>query len=815
MSFNGGGFLEVDALAGRVDPARTVLVLGAGASVPSGAPTGAALARKLATDIAGAAISDELEETCSILELRHGRQAVVDAVRDVLRPLRPTGGLSAMPEFNWRRIYTTNFDTLVEAAYRTAKKPLAPVRSNYDYDRADRLGHTQLMKIHGCITQDVVDGHAARIVLTETDYEEYAGFREVLFRQLEMDLAAADVLVIGQSLKDRHLRDLMGEAATLKMKRGAPGRLSSLIYERDEDRAALLVRRGFSTAFGGIDEFFHALATAAPPPTAATVDDQERLLLKPVLRAAALDVDQLAGTNPDAVRLFNGRPATHADVASGLTFRRSAEDRLPDFLGAEQPQFLVILGVAGVGKTTLARRLAVSAVRQGHYAWEYLRDFPFHQRDWLDVDEQLRERKQRGFLIIDDAPTALRQVNQLAEALKDRGPGGLKLILTAATNHWRPRLKSPALFSAGQHVGLSELEVSELEDLVRLANETGDIRDLVDPAFRALSRSEQVHQLRERARADMFVCLKNIFDNEGLDTIVLREYAELEEDQQEIYRFVAALQASGGRVHRQLVLRVLDVRADEVLGLLEGLEGIVDEQDVSPELGLYAWETRHEVIALTVSRYKYANEDELYALLRRVIENINPTIHIELRTLREMCTSDFGIQALTTPERRLELYELMIEAAPGERIPRHRLVRELLRLDKWEAAEQAIRRAEEVVGRDRPLQRYKVQLEIRRAERTEGILDEDRVAMLRVAERLALQGLERHADDKLAFTAYADVGVAFAGRTGDLGVLDDALREMQEAAERLLDPQLGDDLLRYERRREQLHRASPKPAPDE
>lgn len=473
----------------------------------------------------------------------------------------------------------------------------------------------------------------------------------------------------------------------------------------------------------------------------------------------------------------------------------------------EHPQFLSILGVAGVGKTSLSRRLAVSAISAGHYSWEYVRDFPFDHRDWLDVDEQLRQRGQRGFLVVDDAPSALRQVNQLAEKLQGRGPGGLKLILTAAISQWRPRLKSPTLFSHGQQLILSELDRDELEDLVRLADENAEIRTLVDAEFRGLNRTDQVRRLRERARADMFVCLKNIFANEGLDTILLREYAELEPGQADVYRFVAALQASGGRVHRQLVLRILNVRADEIGGLLEGLEGIVDEQDVAPALGLYAWETRHEVIAATISRYKYSDEEDLYSLLRRVIENINLTVHVELRSLREMCSSEFGIQALTRPERRLELYRLMIDTAPGERIPRHRLVRELLAMNDWESADQAIRRAEEAVGIDRPLQRFKVLLEIRRAELTKGILDEDRVAMLRVAERLANQGLERYPDDKFAYSTYADVGVALAERTGDLGVLDDALRQMQAAGETLLDPQLTEDLTRFERRREQLHRA--------
>src|SRR5262249_34403047 len=156
------------------------------------------------------------------------------------------------------------------------------------------------------------------------------------------------------------------------------------------------------------------------------------------------------------------------------------------------------------------------------------------------------------------------------------------------------------------------------------------IRDLLDPSFAALSAVERRRHLRERARADMYVCLKHIFANEGLDTILLREYADLGLGQQETYRFVAAMQAGCGRVHRQMVLRVLDIRADEINALLYGLEGVVDEFDVAPELGLYAWETRHDVIAAAITRYKYADEEELYSLWRSVIRELNLTVHLEL-----------------------------------------------------------------------------------------------------------------------------------------------------------------------------------------
>jgi hypothetical protein len=243
--------------------------------------------------------------------------------------------------------------------------------------------------------------------------------------------------------------------------------------------------------------------------------------------------------------------------------------------------------------------------------------------EWLQVDAQLRDQDKLGVLLIDNCAPFLRQVNTLASKLASQEDSRLKLVLTATAAQWRPRLKDPSLFARGHTAELSLLTRADLENLVRLARENSAIRELVDPAFAALPAGEQLRRLRDRARADMYVCLKNIFANEQLDDILLQEFAELEAGQQDVYRFVAALEAMGGRVHRQLVLRLLDISADSVSALLSGLEGIVDEYTISEPDGLYGWATRHELIAEMIARYKYSGQEELRELLHRVVAELN------------------------------------------------------------------------------------------------------------------------------------------------------------------------------------------------
>src|SRR5690606_23329565 len=183
---------------------------------------------------------------------------------------------------------------------------------------------------------------------------------------------------------------------------------------------------------------------------------------------------------------------------------------------------------------------------------------------------------------------------------------------------------------------------------------------------------------RQKCGADMFVCLKNIFANENLDTILLREFDELDEPLQEHYRYVAALEAVGMKVHRQLIIRMLHMPPHLVSAVLAGLSGIIDEYDISPDEGVYGWSTRHIVIARRITNYKFSSVPELTRLFGEIIRNINPAVPIELRSIRDICDQEFGIGRIGDPETRKYLYQQLTEIAPAERIPWHRLIRELL-----------------------------------------------------------------------------------------------------------------------------------------
>ena len=272
--------------------------------------------------------------------------------------------------------------------------------------------------------------------------------------------------------------------------------------------------------------------------------------------------------------------------------------------------------------------------------------------------------------------------------------------------------------------------------------------------------------------------------------ILLREYDQLHEEYQDYYRYVSALEAIGAKVHRQLLIRMRSIPPQHIGVVLSGLTDIVEEYDINENQGVFGWRTRHLVIARKISEYKFSSVPELIRLFETVLDHLNPTVPQEMRTIRDICDVEFGIGRIGDRETRKGLYRRLIELAPGERIPWHRLIRELLQEGNLDETEYTIRNAEEAAGADAPIDRYKVRLLIVRARRTEGISNIDRTALLRRAYEMAMKNIDRHKWDKYGYYTLCDVACELIQHGESTYLLDEAIARSEEASDRILDPDM-------------------------
>ncbi len=791
--------IEIKDFLQRVRPAECVLLFGSGSSIPSNAPSVGDLQSRFEDEFGVAAAGYSLAEQSGIIEVRQKeRGPLIAALRRAFKSVAPDGGILNLPLYDWKSIFTTNYDEIIEAAYKRRSRDLRLYHSDFDFTLRGDGAATKLFKLHGTIGADVSDGHHSRIILTQSDYDRTHDYREKLYQRLDSDIADAHLIIIGHSLADRHISDLVDRAIANNQKVGQGGRISLFMYTPDDGRAALFEARGLDVCIGGLDDFFAGMAERISAPAGKTVSD-DPLDLVPALRPVTIDIGNASARKANVGQMFNGAPASYGDIAAGNTFSREVASKIVAQLEADGKHFAILLGASGVGKTTGARQALYQLSQRGWSAWEHKLDLPLDHRRWRHVAKILDDQGRRGALFIDEAHSELNEINALAQALDESKLGSLKIVLVSPKHHWQPRVKDPALYRSAEEHQLSQVGNKEIERLLDLLESNKEVRSLVEAAFIGFNRAERRRRLTERCEADMFVCLRHIFSSESFDDILLREYAALERTPQEVYREVTAMESAGVRVHRQLVIRLLSIPATSIPDVLGRLTDIITEETVDAREGIFAWRGRHKVISDIIASHKYHGTKERRRLFRNIIDALNPTYDIEIRTLKELCNVDSGIASLPSKDDQNELFRKMISVAPAERVPRHRLMKNLIEQQAYDTADTEIRLFQKEFGLDGPATRYKIDLQVERAMNSPGLMTEDRRVLLDRARQYAVSAVSRYRFNKSVIVAYCELGLAHDRLTGDGEVFEAAISELRAAETRIGDPDISKAVARLER----------------
>lgn len=792
--------ISLSTMIEGIDPNNTVLFFGSGSSVPSGAPSVAKVIERIGHEFNVDTEGFSLTEVTSIAEAKRSRGELIACLRSMFRRINVTGALLNLPLYSWKNIYTTNYDKLVEQSYEKKDKPLSVISSNYDFREQKYPEATKLYKLHGCIDKDVSDGNQSRIIISEADYDNTSEYREFLWDAFKHDLNGGNIVIIGYSLADPHIKDIVDRAISINNKSHAPATINLVLYTKDENRALLLERRGVKVSFGSVDDFFVELQKKNAPNAIIYKSTGDPLDNYSALQPVTLRIDdELRNFDKNVGAMFQGWPATYADIKANLTFDRTVIKEVESAINDEAILVAYLLGASGMGKSTSARKVMLRLKECGYHSWEHKGIHKLLFEEWRSVAKSLKERKEMGVLFIDDAHNHLFEINSLIDLLSTDDIFNLKIILTSARNHWYPRIKTPNMFLKGKEFILKRLDEVEVEGLLSLVESHPDLQPLVENSFSGFSRTERKRRLVAKCESDTFVCLKNIFASEQFDDIVLREYAELDDNLQNIYKLVSAMESAGVNVHRQLVIRLLGISAEAVAASLVNLVDIIHEYTISDREGIYGWRGRHPVITDIIAKYKMSDEKEYYRLFEMVIDNIIPTYDVEIRTIKQLCSFDDGISRFPDKHMRNKLLRKMISKAPGERVPRHRLIRYLIDVNELEKAETEIRLFENDFGADGPLERFKIILLMARADRAKGLLSEDRLAILEMARDKAIRAIERYRNNKNILKTYCDVGLEVFKKTQDSSAFEDAISKLRDAEIRLGDPEITSALIYFER----------------
>lgn len=196
--------------------------VGAGMSVSSGLPQWDGLAKpykqkmkiKDSTDIPYERIFQYAFGTSNAEYVRFK-----NGICDLNNNAKPQPVHRLIARMNFPRIWTTNYDGLLEKAYNDENMSYQLVAKDEDIYRLD-YERNQIIKMHGSLTDDCITD----IVLMESEYENYIQKRNAIYQLLQTEIRSKNIIYLGFSFNDINLRRIISAV----WNQGTEGKLSYL-----------------------------------------------------------------------------------------------------------------------------------------------------------------------------------------------------------------------------------------------------------------------------------------------------------------------------------------------------------------------------------------------------------------------------------------------------------------------------------------------------------------------------------------------------------------------------------------------------------
>jgi len=335
----------------------TVFV-GAGISLGARLPSWGELMNHLRADLGNeVGPSTDYLHIAELFETKHNRPALVRYLKERLGDVRfqLTKAHELIVGLPVQRIYTTNFDNLLEQA--SQKRQInRNVISNTSHVAFSDTSTLSIVKLHG----DLSDPNS--IVISARDFYSYLAKNPVVADLLKIELQTRTVLFLGYSFSDPNLSMILGNLAF----QSGPSR--PLLYSLQFNPTDLYIQ---SMHARGVK----VIKLDAAPGTAEADQAIEEWLR--AFRQSLINYERRKGRSTG-----QGKHANRQDlpVFRGNAIRRmKMSERIRAGLQSDF-KVLIVKGEAGIGKTQLVAEAAADSL---HAAGTFMSDDAFERIIWL------------------------------------------------------------------------------------------------------------------------------------------------------------------------------------------------------------------------------------------------------------------------------------------------------------------------------------------------------------------------------------------------------------------------------------------------
>ena len=648
-------------LINQIREGNAVLFLGAGASRNATNSSGQACptTQVLTASLSKRFLGDKFDKTPlnQVAEYAISESDLVTVqsyIGELFSDLRPTEPHLKLPLFDWYGLGTTNYDTLVEAAYeeqRSASQAVRPLIENSDrVDDSLRSPRNILyVKLHGCITR--INNPDCPLILTTDQYIDHQRGRERLFDVVSTWGYEHPIVFVGQSLQDPDLRavitKLTGEHPDVRP------RYYLVTPDADDISVRFWESKKITTIKMDFQAFMSSLDAAIPSTfrhlSILARDTSEHEIVRKFKARISLSKAALLFLQDDVeyvnalpstdtitpVDFYKGYSSGFGAIEQGLDVRRKLADSILSDYVLEDPErvsdateVLLLKAHAGAGKSVVLKRIAWESGRTYDRIALYLK--PQGVINTSAVRELIAACSQRVFLFVDNAAD---RAQELLSLLKTIGPEGKRLTIVMAerTNEWNTQGPSVGAYLSDEYElrYLSMLEITSLLDLLEKHKALGTLAKL-DEAGR-------VEALAERAGRQLLVALYEATYGLHFEDILVDEFNQIKSfEAQRLYLTVCVLNRLKVPVRAGVIARIHGIPFHDFKArFFSPLEHVVFAEP-DPATRDYSYRARHPQIAEVVFLRILAKAEERFDMYIRCLKALNVSYTADRKAFWQM-----------------------------------------------------------------------------------------------------------------------------------------------------------------------------------
>lgn len=730
-----------------VEKGKSLLFLGAGASHEANGPSGKALTLSVKEKFSNIdqGLNDLIEVCQDLLDTPpYTRNDLEEFVRSKLGSLQPTPAHMLLTKFDWPAIFTTNFDDLIELSYRVSTvrlKPCVPIYADSFQVNPSDKSKVPLFKLMGSLT--ALEGESGQMVLSRADYNKALIRRRRYLEHLSDFLKGGSTIFIGYSFGDRLVLDVIDELISIHGIDRLPWSYAIAPYSEVLDRKHqhMFSTRRIIPVNCNFSSFFTFLSRSLPSPTiqltrnevqirvrshtltipqgdARNYSEYFEILSEERVRQDAGDKDRFfMGTNFNWA-VFGNKWDFERDVYIDPGYKRTCGERILTecmkdrvfkelrLTEVDHNKVLLLKGMAGAGKTMMARRLAwdvytsgealVIVLNPGRQNLDYKQVAAFLEQLNQDFNRQAGEGQHvaplKLLIIIDDAAAMLRHVNRLKDYLTSRGRPVLILACERAAD-WELAWKSFPFHVAPENS-------FELEERLT-PNEKGRIIEhFANLGYIGTQGSFWHEIIATDFENSFFATIYSLVhpSRKPLTAIIQNQYEGLTDQTKRAFRFICCFHQFNLPMNLELLVRSLKCTyqefRDDVLDK-DSAKVIFEDED---DLGNVYYRTHHRIIARRTVESFFGDPELQKEIFQEVFRQALITNRIERRLIEQLMVQHIGPNAqpqVFSHEQQRQLFRTLCEENQVRSLLHHWGVLET-NDHKYDEAERLLKRALEV-----------------------------------------------------------------------------------------------------------------------